>query len=57
LSHSCCSARSPGADVDADEERALQPLVDNAAVTYDHIEAQALREELRALRLLQPATS
>jgi hypothetical protein len=50
-------AHEDGADVDADEERALEPLVENAAVTYDHIEAQALREEVRALRSLQPATS
>ncbi len=50
-------AHEDGADVDADEERALEPLVDNAAVTYDHIEAQALREEIRALRSLQPAVS
>lgn len=50
-------AHEDGADLDGDEEQALVPLVDNAAVTYDHIEAQALREELRALRSLQPALS
>jgi len=48
-------AHEDGADLDADDERALVPLVNNAAVTYDHIEAQALREEIRALRSLQPA--
>jgi hypothetical protein len=50
-------AHEDGADLDADEERALLPLVNNAAVTYDHIEAQALREENRQLRSLQVAVS
>lgn len=50
-------AHADGADLDADEERALVPLVNNAAVTYDHIEAQALREEIRALRALKAVTS
>lgn len=50
-------AHEDGADLDTDEERALVPLVNNAAVTYDHIEAQALREENRRLRSLQAVTS
>ena len=50
-------AHEDGADLDADEQRALVPLVNNAAVTYDHLEAQALREENRALRRLQVAVS
>jgi hypothetical protein len=50
-------AHEDGADLDADEERALIPLVNNAAVTYDHIEAQALREENRQLRSLQVVVS
>jgi hypothetical protein len=45
-------AHEDGADLDGEEERALLPLVKNAAVTYDHIEAQALREENRTLRLI-----
>ncbi len=50
-------AHEDGADLDADDERALVPLVNNAAVTYDHIEAQALREENRQLRSLQVVVS
>lgn len=50
-------AHEDGADLDADDERALVPLVNNAAVTYDHIEAQALREEIARLRSLEPAMS
>lgn len=50
-------AHEDGADLDADDERALVPLVNNAAVTYDHIEAQALREEVQRLRSLEPAMS
>ncbi len=50
-------AHEDGADLDADEQRALVPLVNNAAMTYDHLEAQALREENRALRTLQVAVS
>jgi hypothetical protein len=50
-------AHEDGADLDADDERALLPLVNNAAVTYDHIEAQALREENRQLRSLQVVVS
>jgi len=50
-------AHEDGADLDADDEQALVPLVNNAAVTYDHIEAQALREEILKLRSLQAATS
>jgi hypothetical protein len=48
-------AHVDGADLDADDERDLLPLVNNAAVTYDHIEAQALREEISELRLLRSA--
>ncbi len=47
-------AHRNGADLDSDEERALSPLVDNAMVTYDHLEAQALREEVQHLRTLHP---
>jgi hypothetical protein len=50
-------AHEDGADLDADEQRALVPLVNAAAMTYDHLEAQALREENRALRTLQVAVS
>lgn len=50
-------AHEDGADLDADEQRALVPLVNSAAMTYDHLEAQALREENRALRTLQVAVS
>jgi hypothetical protein len=50
-------AHEDGADLDADDERALVPLVNNAAVTYDHIEAQALREEIVKLRSLQAVPS
>ncbi|HEV2262232.1 MAG TPA: hypothetical protein VGR69_08110, partial [Candidatus Rubrimentiphilum sp.] len=50
-------AHADGADLDADDERALVPLVNNAAVTYDHIAAQALREEIRTLRSLKAVTS
>jgi hypothetical protein len=50
-------AHEDGADLDADEQRALVPLVNSAAMTYDHLEAQALREENRALRTLQVAIS
>jgi hypothetical protein len=50
-------AHEDGADLDADDERALVPLVNNAAVTYDHLEAQALREEIQRLRSLEPAMS
>ncbi|HET9393509.1 MAG TPA: PDZ domain-containing protein [Candidatus Rubrimentiphilum sp.] len=46
-----------GADLDTDDEQALVPLVNNAAVTYDHIEAQALREEILKLRSLQAVPS
>jgi hypothetical protein len=49
--------RHDAADLDADEQRALVPLVNAAAMTYDHLEAQALREENRALRTLQVAVS
>jgi len=45
-------AHENGADLDADEEQALLPLVANAAVTYDHLEAQALRDENERLRTL-----
>jgi hypothetical protein len=48
-------AHDDGADLDGDDERALVPLVNNAAVTYDHLEAQALREEIARLRSLEPA--
>ncbi len=48
-------AHDDGADLDGDDERALVPLVNNAAVTYDHLEAQALREEIVRLRSLEPA--
>lgn len=47
-------AHEDGADLDSDDERALLPLVQNAAVTYDHIEAQALRDELRRLKGFPP---
>lgn len=50
-------AHEDGADLDADDEQALVPLVNNAAVTYDHIEAQALREEILQLRSLQAVPS
>ncbi len=50
-------AHEDGADLDADEQRALVPLVNSAAMTYDHLEAQALREENRTLRTLQVAVS
>ncbi len=50
-------AHDDGADLDSDDERALVPLVNNAAVTYDHLEAQALREEIARLRSLEPALS
>ncbi len=50
-------AHDDGADLDGDDERALVPLVNNAAVTYDHLEAQALREEIARLRSLEPAMS
>ena len=46
-------AHENGADLDADEEQSLLPLVANAAVTYDHLEAQALRDENDRLRTLQ----
>jgi len=48
-------AHDDGADLDGDDERALVPLVNNAAITYDHLEAQALREEIARLRSLEPA--
>ncbi len=50
-------AHDDGADLDGDDERALVPLVNNAAVTYDHLEAQSLREEIARLRSLEPALS
>lgn len=43
-------AHLAGADLDADEVSALVPLVANAMVTYDHLEAVALREEVSRLR-------
>ncbi len=43
-------AHRDGADIDPDEIKALIPLVANAAITYDHLEAAALREENAELR-------
>ena len=50
-------AHEDGADLDADDEQALVPLVNNAAATYDHLEAEALRAEVQALRSLRPVVS
>lgn len=45
-------AHLAGADLDSDEVGALVPLVTNAMITYDHLEAVALREEVHRLRTL-----
>lgn len=50
-------AHRTGADLDADEIGALVPLVTNAMVTYDHLEAVALREEVYRLRSLSPVAT
>ena len=45
-------AHANGADIDPDELRALAGLVKNAAVAYDHLEAQALRARIAVLEAM-----
>jgi hypothetical protein len=52
-------AHQNGADIDPDEQRALAPLVRNAAIAFDHLETVALRArvadlEAKLLQLTQP---
>jgi hypothetical protein len=42
-------AHRNGADIDPDEQYALVPLVRNAAIAFDHLEALALRTRVTAL--------
>lgn len=44
-----------GEAIDPDEEKALEGLMFAAAAAYDHLEAEALREENRRLREQRPA--
>jgi hypothetical protein len=48
-------AHRNGADIDPDEQRALAPLVRNAAIAFDHLEALSLRARVADLeaKLLQ----
>ena len=50
-------AHRNGADIDPDEQRALSPLVRNAAIAFDHLETMALRARVAVLeaRLLARA--
>lgn len=45
-------AHRNGADIDPDEQRALVPLVRNAAAAYGHIEAAALRDRVAMLEAI-----
>jgi len=45
-------AHENGADIDPDEQRALVPLVRNAAIAYDHLETAALRARVARLEAM-----
>jgi len=45
-------AHRNGADIDPDEERALSPLATNAAIAFDHLDAEALRGRIAVLEAM-----